>query len=414
MPVFNAMPPLYIPKKRKTEDIAGLEREKDQLDKEANYARKKLKARGSFDGDYWRTAVEIEQLYMRKTRIASDVSFSHFDGPSPDWQKTQEARHLFEHIRAQNYRISSFSAQKENLSHKKPKRSLREAFLKLFTTSPRGLGINQGAGAGNRDSGVQSNFRRELLEKYESLDETGSFAWCPILHEHLSLRNVTAAHIFSYKHGQGTMDAIFGKKAKPELFSARNGLILSNDIKAHFDSGVFAIVPDLPERPAMPMMLRWLEGEARDFKVRIIDPQWSMLDQGILTADGLKWRDLDNRKLIFKGKCRPAAQYLYFHYCLQILRRAWRAGPSQHAAFTLHDQMGKPIWATPGRYIPKSMLLAFVEELGHEYTDLLVAATRRRGRPALMMDTFSAQIAHDSEEDKSDSSSESDEDEEDV
>lgn len=76
--------------------------------------------------------------------------------------------------------------------------------------------------------------------------------------------------------------------------------------------------------------------------------------------------------------------------------------------------MGKPIWATPGRYIPKNMLLAFVEELGHEYTDLLVAATRRRGRPGLMMDTFSAQIAHDSEEDKSDSSSESDEDEEDV
>lgn len=43
------------------------------------------------------------------------------------------------------------------------------------------------------------------------------------------------------------------------------------------------------------------------------------------------------------------------------------------------------------------MLLAFVEELGHEYTDLLAAATRRRGRVALALDTDAAQLAHDEE-----------------
>lgn len=169
------MPPLYIPKKRKAADIPDLE-ERDQLDKDTKQGKKKLGARESFDKEYWRNTAEVEQLYLRKTRIICDVSFSQFDGPSSDWQKTAEARKLFEQIRVQNYRISSFNAQKENVTLGKPKRSLRETFMKLFTTSTCGLRIDEGTGAGKRESSVQSNFQTELLKKYECLDETGKFA----------------------------------------------------------------------------------------------------------------------------------------------------------------------------------------------------------------------------------------------
>jgi hypothetical protein len=36
--------------------------------------------------------------------------------------------------------------------------------------------------------------------------------------------------------------------------------------------------------------------------------------------------------------------------------------------------VGKPFWGTPGRYLPKNMLLLLVEELGNEYKDLLKGA----------------------------------------
>ena len=40
----------------------------------------------------------------------------------------------------------------------------------------------------------------------------------------------------------------------------------------------------------------------------------------------------------------------------------------------LKDEFKKHFWGTPGRYIRYNMLRAFVEELGHEYEQLLEAA----------------------------------------
>ncbi|KAL1846747.1 hypothetical protein Plec18170_009038 [Paecilomyces lecythidis] len=409
MSAFAELPRLYVPKKRKAEEIPELEKEREKLDQEVKSARKRLKAKGSFDGNFWTVTADIEEIHLRKTRVTSEISLSTFKGPDSAWEKSEEARKLFEQIRAQEYRVRSFSAQSKALSLDSKKRTLRGSFMKLFTTSTLGLGIQEGTGE-KRDSAIQRDFRTKLLEKYESLDETGEYAWCPILHQYIAQENTTAAHIFSYKHGQECMDAIFGKQSSPELFSERNGLIISNVIEKVFDAGVLVIVPDLPERPTQKILLNWLSQDIRDFKTRIIDSEWPKLDYGIIAKDDkLKWRDLDNRKLKFTGKFRPAARYLYFHYCLQVLRRAWRVGPGQRAVFTLKDELGKPIWATPGRYIPKNMLLAFVEEVGHDYSDLLIAASRRRGRPNILLDTAAAQIT-DKHENGSGSESESESD----
>ena len=96
--------------------------------------------------------------------------------------------------------------------------------MKLFTSSPLGLDIRRGAGL--RDSKFQSDFRAQLLKDYDSLDQHGN-AWCPILGCYLGPDNVTASHLFTYRHGQASMDAIFGKICPPELFSSRSGLIMS-------------------------------------------------------------------------------------------------------------------------------------------------------------------------------------------
>ncbi|OJJ04022.1 hypothetical protein ASPVEDRAFT_85437 [Aspergillus versicolor CBS 583.65] len=54
-----------------------------------------------------------------------------------------------------------------------------------------------------------------------------------------------------------------------------------------------------------------------------------------------------------------------------VRRRAWTHNTGGGSFPTLRDEVGKPFWGTPGRYLPKNMLLSLVEALGHEYKDLL-------------------------------------------
>ncbi|EAW07120.1 uncharacterized protein ACLA_018240 [Aspergillus clavatus NRRL 1] len=407
MSAFEDMPPLVVPKKRKAEDIPALREELEVLAEKTKTARKKLKAQGSFDAEFWSAAVDVERKILEKTRVTSIISLSEFAGEESKWAISEEARNLFAQMRAQHRRIASYTAQTEALSLSKPRRGFREAFIQLFTTSRMGLGIN--TGMGKRDSSVQSNFRTQLLKDYESLDTTGKKAWCPVLHDYVPIRYVTASHIFSYRHGQAAMDSIFGHRRPPELFSSRNGILLSNVIEAYFDAGVLAIVPDLPDRPSHNMLAEWVQKYIHDYKIRIIDHSWTELDDEIYTSNGLKWRDLDNRPLVFKGKQRPAARYLYFHYCLQVLRRTWKAGPGQAAAFTLGEELGKPVWTTPGRYIAKNMLRAFVEELGHDGENLMLGARCSQGHKETLLDIFTNQIAKTAEENKPEGWTEEDE-----
>jgi hypothetical protein len=45
------------------------------------------------------------------------------------------------------------------------------------------------------------------------------------------------AILFPWMHGQDTMDAIFGQTQPAELFSPKNGLLISKKVEKYFDSG---------------------------------------------------------------------------------------------------------------------------------------------------------------------------------
>ncbi|PYI07756.1 hypothetical protein BO78DRAFT_385690 [Aspergillus sclerotiicarbonarius CBS 121057] len=106
----------------------------------------------------------------------------------------------------------------------------------------------------------------------------------------------------------------------------------------------------------------------------------------------MTYRDLDGRRLQFNTSFRPAARYLYFHYCLQALRRAWQENTDGTPGATIRDEMGKPFWGTPGRYLPKNMSLALVEELRHDYKDLLRGASRKTGKQSLLVEVAAKQV----------------------
>jgi hypothetical protein len=229
------MPPLYNPKKRRA-NVLDLEEETKALRKEEENAKKAVKARGAFNSEFYNGASRVEEIAVKRLRVASDISFSEFTGEREQWEKSEEAKKLFEQIRAKEYRMEMFKKRAEALSTQTSTGRLKELFMKIFTTSPIGMGIK--SGEGQRDPRIQLLFRRDLLQESRSLDESGEWAWCPILKDYFLLADVTAAHIFSYKHGQTMMDVIFGKIRPKELFSCRNGIIIHSAIERWFDSGV--------------------------------------------------------------------------------------------------------------------------------------------------------------------------------
>ncbi|KAJ9489208.1 hypothetical protein VN97_g4079 [Penicillium thymicola] len=360
-----------------------LKKRKHELTVDLQTARKPWKARGSFDLKFWSQAVKIEKISLERSEVDRKISLGSFDGVEEVWEKTDEGKMILERIKAQQQMKKICEDRVFQLQNGPPRRSLRSSFMKLFTTSSMGLAIKD-IGAGQRNTSQQSNFRRDLIQAYKAEHPTEEWLWCPILGDYTDEDDIQASHLFPYMNGQDTMDAIFGKTRPEELFSPRNGLLLCRKLERYFDAGKFVIVPDIPnvqENAWVSTVKGWLSREPREYRVRLIDPDWEMKDQRISRWGELTYGQLEDRKLRFRSSFRPAARYLYFHYCVQMLRMCWQhssQGKSSQAAAILQAEKGKPFWGSTGRYLPRNMLLALVEEMGHEYSFVLDGAAGSR------------------------------------
>jgi len=355
------------------EPLQELESRKRILNDELKIERKRLKAHGSFNLEYWTQAAKLEGLNLAKSTVQRKISIQSHQGDEADWGNSEEAKSINEQIRALEQSQKICNTRVENLATPAKRKRHRAAFMQFFTTSKMGLGITS-TGAGSRSSQQQSNFRDQMIKGYNAKHPTEDWLWCPILGKWFGKPGVVAAHLFSYKHGQSAMDAIFGKTKEPELFSPRNGILVSREIEKYLDCGKIVIVPDLPDWLTFSKVVAWLTGDVRNLKIRLLDPSWNMRERTIVPEMQLKYKDLDNRRLVFQSDFRPAARYLYFHYAMQALRCAWQHDSKETAVNLMKEESGKPFWGTPGRYLPENMLLALVEELGHEYNPLLQGA----------------------------------------
>ncbi|KAJ5093164.1 hypothetical protein N7456_009025 [Penicillium angulare] len=363
------LPQLHVLKKRKVAIEAEIKKSKSLL-----------KAQASFDINFWTQAAKVEDLELKDAEIRRKISICSSGLSESEWSKTnKDAQGIIEQIRASEQSKKIFERQIHKLEPVKRSRYFRASFMKFFTTSKIGLGV-QTTGTGKRDSRTQQEFRRRLIQEYQAQHPRENWLWCPIIGDYLDPELIIAAHLFPWKHGQINMDAIFGKMHESELFSPRNGILISRRIEEVFDIGKLAIVPWLPDNNGFNFeaIKRWLHCEQREYQVKILDRKWDRLTHPISPHHPLTFQDLDGRKLHFLGPTRPAARYVYFHYCIQVLRSAWQMNEAKNAygaAKLLEDENGKPFWGTPGRYLPKNMLRALVEELGHDYKALLDGAT---------------------------------------
>lgn len=316
-------------------------------------------------------------MLQERTEIRRKISLRDFTGKGGDeaeWALTDAAKKLGDEMNAEASSGRMYQRQADRLADEtgRSKHPDLRGFMRLFTTSQLGLGITS-AGAGKRDTRLQSDFRQSLIDSYQCRhpDIKTNF-WCPIMKEWFFHASTQAAHLFAYMHGQDLMDSIFGVMPTPELFSPLNGLLLSRDVESVFDDGFLVIVPRLPDDPSAAQISLWHSSDPKEYKVRIIDKHSRLNDEFIKVGSPRKWKHLDGTNVEFKNDFRPRARYLYFHYCVQMLRLAWRENPQ---GTTLKKQIGKGYWGSRGRYLPRSMLLAFIEEMGHEYDSLLDGAT---------------------------------------
>ena len=216
------------------------------------------------------------------------------------------------------------------------------AFVELYTSSPKGLGVK--VTGTDRDNSMQGNFRDALIEKYGvAHPETARTAlWCAVTKRHVDVENATAAHIFADSNGEDMMDAIFGRgPTDSELFSPLAGLILSTSAKYRYKKGLFVIVPMLDEDATAHEVNEWHQMEAKPYKIRVVDHKAPNMKTFISPESCGTWADLDGEAIGFRNNYRPRARSLYFHFVCSMLRRAWNKGKKGKS---LTDQLRKRFW----------------------------------------------------------------------
>ena len=347
-------------------------------------------------------------------------------GDEQQWLKTEKAKELMEDLK--------FHILDESLCTKQAKRLeigsaggatlCRRVFMKL-TTRTTELGILK-TGIGGRNNSVQSNFRKALIETYHSTNPDPlrkNEHWCPVTSLYHDATSTCAAHLFAYHHGQDTMDAIFGTTAEPELFSSYNGILMSKLAEERLEKGYYVIVPDVSVDAPLLEIRTWHKMEPKEYKIRVVDSKRQEMQQYISPSSQETWNDLDGRRVtFFKSNFRPRARYLYFLYCVTMLRRSWT---KEQPGSGLRDDLGKPYWGTTGHFMQKNLLMAFVEEMGHEYEPLLEGAESEVDNMAPVETALAAaneqiklsvggkgalSYAHESEDEESDDGEDEDED----
>ncbi|CAH0016628.1 unnamed protein product [Clonostachys rhizophaga] len=202
-----------------------------------------------------------------------------------------------------------------------------------------------------REKHAQDRFRADVLEAYDAFDDEGA-VWCVITGKHLYPRSVKATQIVRYNVGEVTAAHLFGPPDSRDghLMGTKNAFPVHEYYEKLFDDGGLVIVPDTEAGPDC-WKTQWLYGEN----------EWRP-GGGDLLPSG---QELHNRPLKFKNDFRPAARYLYFAYCMDLLRRQRHEAPGWWKGKGRFNTETNSVWATPGDYMRTSALRMLARRIGH-------------------------------------------------
>jgi len=202
-------------------------------------------------------------------------------------------------------------------------------------------------------------------------------------YEYGAYRRFEALPVFASQSNPDLATALFGSSnidSPSSLFSSFNGLLLPDYMGARFDSGIMAIVPDISSPTYPSEIALWKDTTPREYKLKIFAQNRETEQTGGLMQDinsftnarrPVPLRDIDGSKVGFpvsSREGRPRECYLFFHYCVQILRQAWKGLPVVDGESPGSD------WGAVGKYFDREQMRAVIDELGGEYEGLMGCA----------------------------------------
>jgi len=140
-----------------------------------------------------------------------------------------------------------------------------------------------------------------------------------------------AAHLVPKSLIGGELSYLFGE-GKVVLMNPRNGITLQQNIEQALDNGIIAIIP-IPSD----------EGQATRWQCVLVDKSKTNRTVFSLTYSQIyKWKDFDQKELVFLTENRPMRRYLYFRFIVTYLF-------AKEAGFIKQVETKQPFWASPGR-----------------------------------------------------------------
>ena len=365
--------------KRAFIDIEADKDKRSDLDGKIEREAKKIKAANSFNFIYWTKLGEVSELKAKRSVLSLRILQDELADESA-LNENDEVKRLREEEYLHSLEADIFrkQASRVEVNPGDEEKNRRGYFMQLWTTSTKGLGIlGSETGRGKRSRHVQVQFREKLIAACKSRhpDPTIPELWCPILgHFFPGEESMHAAHIFPWAEGQVAMDEFFGREVEnvEELNEIPNGLTLSIFAEKRLEDGDIVLVPDVKDAASQEEIDAWSESEPKEYKIRVMNHRAKGMDwahPGYIHRNQT-WNNLDGKKVQFSSDHRPRARYLYWQYCKTVLRQSWKEKGIK-AKDVLMRERGKKFWGTKDPYIKKRMLLAFVEQLGHNHEALM-------------------------------------------
>ncbi|KAL6806995.1 hypothetical protein GGI42DRAFT_366729 [Trichoderma sp. SZMC 28013] len=202
----------------------------------------------------------------------------------------------------------------------------------------------------SRDASAHERFRKRVLKAYDAVD-IDSY-WCVISGKYQSELVMKVAHIVRYNVGEPFVRHLFGLPGDKDghLMSDNNGIPMCERYEKAFKDARLVVVPDV-QPDGNPRKDCW--------KVYCLDDPDTHKPSNWIPMG----RELHGRSLQFRNDFRPSSRYLYFAFCMSILRRQRHQAPGWWRDYLI-DGPGKA-WETPGTYLCTSTLRRLARQVGH-------------------------------------------------
>lgn len=221
----------------------------------------------------------------------------------------------------------------------------------------------------------------------------GRVRWDPVLQNWLKRSVCTAAQLYHWRQAD-SMDAVYGRGARKDLFTPRNGLFLHHLIERALRQGHIAIVPDVHIVPQDPFFFfknqsqqcrrirDWEAMPIKEYKVVVINRysieanivQFSRETHGIT-----KLVHLHNRKLQFLTDARPSERYVWWTLLNATIWASCRQSKNNTSMHHQRVRYVAGLWGARGQYVRRNQLQGIVDMLGPHVESILEVASSTNG-----------------------------------